>query len=165
LDWRDLDVTPPPKWDAYNYQPSAWRQRPRPAVAPEMLPLRYRNGQPVCAAPMGSAPMRYAEDGQVAWDRMWTDFCDLALAGGPPHRDTVLEPAPPEEVLAAPDNYRRVVAEIERGLHLVTGLPTVRSGYPGWVGLRCGEAAMARRLVCAIEVENVAVRYLRRLPD
>src|SRR2546428_7242872 len=38
------------------------------------LPPRYRNGKVISAAPMGSAPMRYTEDGQVAWDEMWTDF-------------------------------------------------------------------------------------------
>ena len=130
----------------------------RPAVTPDDLPPRYRQGQAVSAAPMGTAPMRYTTDGRVAWDQMWTAFCDLALAGGPPHRDAMLEPAAPEEALAAPDDYARVVAEIERGLLLVTGLPTVRSTSPGWVGLQCTGEAMARWLRQAIEVENVRVR-------
>ena len=64
------------------------------------LPSRYRNGKVVSAAPMGTAAMRYNANGQVAWDEMWTDFCDLAMAGGPPHRDTLLEPVPPDEVKA-----------------------------------------------------------------
>ena len=102
--------------------------------------------------------MRYNANGQVAWDEMWTDFCDLALAGGPPHRDAMLEPAAPEEALAAPDDFARVVAEIERGLLLVTGLPTVRSTSPGWVGLQCTGEEMARWLRRAIEIENVRVR-------
>jgi sirohydrochlorin cobaltochelatase len=107
---------------------------------------------------MGTAPLRYTEDGRVAWDQMWTAFCDLALAGGPPHRDAMLEPAAPEEALAAPGDYARVVAEIERGLLLVTGLPAVRSTSPGWVGLHCTGEEMARWLRQAIEVENVRVR-------
>jgi len=69
------------------------------SAPPEMLPPRYRMGKVVSAAPMGSAPMRYADDGRVAWDQMWTDFCDLALAGGPPHRDSVLGPVDPGEAL------------------------------------------------------------------
>jgi hypothetical protein len=134
------------------------RDEPRPAVTLDDLPPRYRRGQAISAAPMGTAPMRYTADGRVAWDQMWTAFCDLALAGGPPHRDAMLEPAAPEEALAAPDAYARVVAEIERGLLLVTGLPTVRSTSPGWVGLRCTGEEMARWLRRAIEVENVRVR-------
>src|SRR5207249_3055903 len=73
--------------------------------ATSMLPPRSRNGQRVSAAPMGSAPMRYTNNGQVAWDEMWTDFCDLALAGGPPHRDSLLEPVTPDEARADPEAY------------------------------------------------------------
>ncbi len=131
---------------------------PPRTVAPEMLPPRYRTGKAVSAAPMGSAPMRYADDGRVAWDHMWTDFCDLALAGGPPHRDSVLGPVDPGEALASPDDYARVVAEIERGLRLVTGLRIARETSPGWVGLECGDEDMAQWLSCAIEVENVVAR-------
>src|SRR6266699_3447548 len=109
-------------------------------------------------APMGTAPMRYTEEGQVAWDEMWTDFCDLALAGGPPHRDTLLEPVPPDEVKADLENYECVISEIERGWRLVTGLPTVRSEKLGWVGLQCKDEEMALWILRAIVVENVCVR-------
>src|SRR6266568_252808 len=51
-----------------------------PSYSPA-LPPRYRNGKVVSAAPMGTAPMRYTKEGLVAWDEIWTDFCDLALAG------------------------------------------------------------------------------------
>jgi hypothetical protein len=122
------------------------------------FPTRYRNGKVVSAAPMGSAPMRYTEDGHVAWDEMWTGFCDLALAGGPPHRDTLLEPVPPDEVKADLENYERVVCEIERGWRMVTGLPTVRSEKLGWVGLKCEDEEMALWILRAIVVENVCVR-------
>jgi hypothetical protein len=129
-----------------------------PPVPCDVLPPRYQQGTTVSAAPMGSAPLRYTDDGQVAWDQMWTAFCDLALAGGPRHRDTLLEPATPEEVRAAHDVYECVLAEIERGLQLVTGLPTARSARPGWVGLQCDDEAMARWLLRAIAEENVSIR-------
>ena len=129
-----------------------------PSQLAEQLPPRYRNGRAVSAAPMGSAPMRYNEQGQAAWDQMWTDFCDLALAGGPPHRGSLLEPAAPEQVRADPVNYERVVAEIERGLSLVTGLPIVRTESPGWVAVQCNDEQMALWLLRAIIVENVCVR-------
>jgi hypothetical protein len=126
--------------------------------ARDILPPRYRNGKVVSAASMGTAPMRYTAEGQVAWDEMWTDFCDLALAGGPPHRDTLLEPVPPDEVKADMEKYERVVSEIERGWRLVTGLPTVRSEKLGWVGLQCKDEEMALWILRAIVVENVCVR-------
>lgn len=129
-----------------------------PSQLAQQLPLRYQDGRTVSAAPMGSAPMRYNEQGQVAWDQMWTDFCDLALAGGPPHRGSLLEPAVPEQVRADPINYACVVAEIERGLSLVTGLPIVRSESPGWIGVQCHDEQMALWLLRAIIVENVCVR-------
>ncbi len=137
----------------------------------DILPPRYRNGKVVSSAPMGTAPMRYTENGQVAWDEMWIDFCDLALAGGPPHRDNLLEPVSPDEVKADMESYERVVSEIERGWRLVTGLPTVRSEKLGWIGLQCHNEEMALWLLRAIVVENVCVRregtilYLPAGPD
>lgn len=154
IDWRGI-ADPS---DFRLAQPEGFRYDLVPPAALDLLPARYRDGEPVCAVPMGSAPLLYADDGRVAWDGMWTTFCDLALAGGPRHRDTLLDPATPEEVLAAPDAYEHVVAEIERGLRLVTGMPTVRSLQPGWSGLRCDDETMARWLLRAIAVENVSVR-------
>jgi len=137
-EWRDTEPAPIP-------------------LSPDDLPPRYRQGAPVCRRPMGSAPLRYDADGQVAWGEMWQGYCDLAVAGGPQHRETVLRAPTPVEALASPVEYARAVAEIERGLRLVTGLTCVR-GAPGWVGLRCSDEAMARWLVWAITAENVAVR-------
>ena len=58
-----------------------------------------------------------------------------------------------------PDKYQVVVAEIERGIKLVTGLPVVRSTIPGWVGVRCDSEVMALSVpLRAIIVENVMVR-------
>jgi hypothetical protein len=142
-----------------------------PSQLASQLPPRYRDDQVVSAAPMGTAPMRYNDQGQVAWEQMWTHFCDLALAGGPPHRGTLLEPASPEQVRTDPASYTRVVAEIERGLQLVTGLPIVHTEQPGWVGVQCHDEEMALWLLRAIIVENVCVRregkvlYLPAGPD
>ena len=41
---------------------------------------------------------------------------------------------------------------------MVTGLPTVRSVTPGWVGMKCASEAMALWLLRAIVVENISVR-------
>lgn len=129
-----------------------------PSQLAAQLPARYQDGRAVSSAPMGSAPMRYDDQGKVTWDQMWTDFCDLALAGGPPHRGTLLEPASPEQVRADPASYKRVVAEIERGLSLVTGLSILPDASPGWVGVQCHDEEMALWLLRAIIVENVSVR-------
>lgn len=123
------------------------------------LPPRYQDpNRRVSAAPMGAAALVYNLDGSVAWDAMWTGYCELALAGGPPHRGTLLEPVPPEKIAAKPEAYERVVRELERGLTLVTGLRTRRGETPGWIGLECDSEAMALWLLRAIIVENVMAR-------
>ena len=131
---------------------------PHALAAYPLLPPTCSAGNGISAAPMGTAPMRYDEVGQVAWDEMWTTFCDLALAGGPPHRGDLLEPASPEEIRADLEGYERVLDEIERGLSMVTSLPVVRSEKLGWIGLRCDNKEMALWMLRAIVVENVCVR-------
>ncbi len=122
-----------------------------------ILPLRYQNSIP-SAKPMGAADLIYNEDGTVAWDEIWTDFCDLALAGGPPHRGTLLEPVTPAEIEANPDGYANTIKELTRGLSLVTGLAIIQSDVPGWIGVACESEDMAVWLLRAIIVENVMVR-------
>ena len=124
-----------------------------------ILPPRYRdpNAQ-VSAAPMGAAALQYDADGRVAWDEMWGGYCELALAGGAPHRGTLLEPVHEAAIAAAPERYARVLDELERGLGQVTGLPVRRSPVPGWIGLECADDEMALWLLRAIVVENVTVR-------
>jgi hypothetical protein len=156
LDWRA--ITDATAFRTARPEVGIFETPAAPAGALEQLPSRYRQGYVASSASMGSAPMLYKEDGQVAWDQMWTEFCDLALAGGPRHRPTVLEPGTPEQVQAAPTAYAHAVAEIERGLRLVTALPTVKSATPGWVGLQCEDDEKARWLLCAIAIENVSVR-------
>lgn len=102
--------------------------------------------------------MIYDADGQVAWDRIWQSFCNLALAAGPPHRGTLLEAPTRDEALADQAGSNRVTAEIARGLVMITKLPIVADAAPGWVGLVCPDEEMAIWMLRAIVVENVCVR-------
>jgi sirohydrochlorin cobaltochelatase len=123
-----------------------------------ILPPRYQQGQIANPAPMAAAPLKYTADEQVAWDEIWADFCDLALAGGPSHRGTLLEPVAVETIMANPTGYERILAELERGIRMVTGLPVRRSQSPGWIGFECHNEEMALWLLRAIIVENISVR-------
>ncbi len=124
-----------------------------------LLPSEYQGRyEEVSPRSMGSAGLKYDSEGKVAWDEIWTSFCDLALAGGPPHRGSLLEAVTSEEALAEPEQYQAVVAEIERGIRLVTSLPVIASRIPGWIGVRCESEEMAVWLMRAIIVENIMVR-------
>jgi hypothetical protein len=159
VDWRNIPVEIyAPFIGLLRRRDSSAAERAICDALPDFLPPRYRNGKVVSSAPMGAASLCYTDDGQVAWNEIWTDFCDLALAGGPPHRGTLLEPVAPDQAKASLEAYERVVAEIERGFQLVTGLPTVRSESLGWVGLQCDDEEMALWMLRAIVVENVCVR-------
>ena len=132
---------------------------PRSGSSLGILPPRYQHPNvAVSAAPMGAAALQYDDKGDVAWDEMWTGYCELALAGGSPHRGTLLEPVHEQAIAANPERYEWVLREIERGITLVTGLPTVRSVTPGWIGMECVNEEMALWLLRAIVVENVTVR-------
>jgi len=133
-------------------------------AALSILPPRYQGGAPVSAAPMSAAPLVYDAEGRVAWDRIWggddpeSPFCELALAGGPPHRGTLLEPAAPEEARADQAGYTRALMELLRGIHQTTGLKGIISQTPGWIGVQCESEEMALWLLRAIVVENISVR-------
>ncbi len=122
------------------------------------LRVQYQSTLATGAAPMAAAPLQYDADGQVAWDQVWSGFCELAIAGGPPHRGALLEPVPPDAASTDLAGYERVLAEIERGLRLVTGLPVVQSTAPGWIGVECASEEMALWMLRVIVVENVCVR-------
>ncbi|HHY57010.1 MAG TPA: hypothetical protein GYA08_16410 [Chloroflexi bacterium] len=107
-------------------------------------------------APMAGAPIVYNDDGSVAWERMWTTFCELASAGGPPHRGALLQAPTCAEVDSAA--YRQVVDEIIRGIHLVSGLHATPA-TPGWVAVECTSTAQARWLSEQINQENVESRW------
>jgi sirohydrochlorin cobaltochelatase len=124
-----------------------------------LLPPRYQHCYAgVSPDSMGSAGLKYDLDGKVAWDEIWTTFCDLALAGGPPHRGSLLEPPSEADVTAAPSRYRDVVAEIGRAVRMTTCLRVVDGYGPGWIGIRCDSPAEAGWLKLAVNAENVSAR-------
>jgi sirohydrochlorin cobaltochelatase len=124
-----------------------------------LLPPRYQHCYTsVSPNSMGSAGLKYGPDGRVAWDEIWTTFCDLALAGGPPHRGTLLEPVPETEVAAHPGRYRDVVTELGRAIRLTTALRVVNGYAPGWVGVQCWSPEEAAWLQFAVTAENVSAR-------
>ena len=107
---------------------------------------------------MGSAGLKYTPEGMVAWGEIWTSFCDLALAGGPPHRGRLLEPVCPEAVADQPDLHRAVVDELDRAIRLVTDRQLVAGYATGWVGVPCSTGDEASWLQAAIVAENVSAR-------
>ena len=125
------------------------------AILPETYQDRYEEVQPVS---MGTASLKYGDDGRVAWDDIWGSFCDLAMAGGPPHKGRLLEPASPEEIAADPAGYQRVVDELRRGIRLVANLEATPAPIPGWLRVDCLDATCADWLARAIIMENVSVR-------
>ena len=124
-------------------------------LLPEEYQERYDEIQPVS---MGTAGVRYGADGKIAWDQIWGSFCDLAMAGGPPHKGTLLEPALDREIRADAGACEAVVAEICRGIMMVTDLEAEPSPSAGWVRVHCPTRGMAGWLLRAIAMENISVR-------
>ncbi|HEY8599087.1 MAG TPA: nickel insertion protein [Thermomicrobiales bacterium] len=128
------------------------------AVRP-ILPPRYQGNATVNSAPMdGAADLVYDDQGQVVWDDIWGAFCDLAIAGGPPHRGALLEAPQRDEVQANPVAYEHVLDELARGLKQITGWPIVRDAAPGWIGLVCPDEDATVWILRAVLVENVTAR-------
>ncbi len=121
-----------------------------------LLPEQYQNVyEDVMPVSMGSATLKYDANGNVAWNDMWATFCDLAMAGGPPHRGSLLVPEP---IKAG-----NVAAEICRGIRSVTNLAAQPSPEPGWIQVECHSEGMAAWLVRAIVMENVSARHVGRM--
>ncbi len=116
-------------------------------VLPEEYQECYEDVKPVS---MGSAGLKFDAEGRVAWDEMWGSFCDLAMAGGPPHKGTLLVPG-------GADSTGTVVSEIVRGIGMVTGLDVEVSSNPGWIRVSCPMPGMAGWLARSIAMENVSV--------
>jgi sirohydrochlorin cobaltochelatase len=108
------------------------------------------------AKPMAAAPMRFNDDGSVAWDDMWDSFCVLASAGGPAHRAAMLEPDTAGD--ARSSAYQAAVSEIVRGIALVSGLSAAAADQVGWVRVQCTDSAMSAWLAEQITLENVRAR-------
>ncbi len=122
-------------------------------ILPEEYQECYEDLKPVS---MGSAGLKFDASGRVAWDEIWKTFCDLAMAGGPPHRGTLLEPGKLPEIESQPEQYQTVVEEICRGIRMVSGLTVQQSPNPGWVHLSCTDAGMATWMARAITMENIS---------
>jgi sirohydrochlorin cobaltochelatase len=124
-----------------------------------LLPPRYIGCfEDVSPKSMGSAKLRYDSQGKVVWGEIWTTFCHLALAGGPPHRGRLLGPVAVEEIQRSPEQYENVIAELKRALGLCVDLPLLPDAPLGWICLQCDSAATAVWLVRAIVAENVIAR-------
>lgn len=122
-----------------------------------LLPEEYRDSyEDVQPVSMGSAGLKFGRDGRVAWDKIWGSFCDLAMAGGPPHRGTLLEAATRADIDLDRGHYRQVVDELCRGVEMVTGLAAEPSSISGWIHVDCPGTSMAGWLVRAINMENVS---------
>ncbi len=124
-------------------------------LLPEQYQESYGSVQPVS---MGSAGLKFDAEGRVAWDQIWQSFCDLAMAGGPPHKGALLEPGAAPDIAAKPEPYDAVVEEICRGIWMAADLPVQADTRPGWVRVQCHSATMADWLTRAIVMENVAAR-------
>lgn len=122
-------------------------------LLPPAYQATYETLQPVS---MGSAGLVYDAEGGVAWDRIWGSFCDLAMAGGPPHKGTWLGPGDPAAIEALRERHDEVTWEICRGITMVTDLRARVSPVPGWIRVECYNDAMAAWLMRAIVMENVA---------
>ena len=125
------------------------------AILPERYQDCYEEVQPVS---MGSAGLKYGPDGKVAWNEIWGSFCDLAMAGGPPHKGTLLLPATQAEIASHPSEYAEIATEICRGIQLVTTLKATLSQQPGWIEVTCADPTEAGWLTRAIVMENVSAR-------
>jgi len=134
---------------------SAWEAKIN-AILPPQYVGRFEDVSPTS---MGSAALRYDSRGRVAWGEIWTTFCHLALAGGPPHRGRWLGPVTADEANSAPEAYEAVVAELRRAFQLCVGLPVIPRRRPGWIGLQCDDGATAAWLARAIVAENVVAEH------
>ena len=125
-------------------------------VLPEEYQDCYEEVQPVS---MGSAGLKYGSDGKVAWNEMWATFCDLAMAGGPPHKGMLLEPGTQVEIDANSgrlrtgrrrDCARRATGDRPRGPSLrrsrlgARGLSQRRDGWMAAASDRDGERLGSR---------------------
>ena len=109
---------------------------------------------------MGSAALQFASDGSIAWDQIWRGFCDLAIAGGPPHKGRLL--APSAETANDAASLDRAQAELLRGLRLAAGMQAEPSPRAGFVRVHGLSPTFAGWLLRSITLENVAVYQAER---
>lgn len=121
-----------------------------------LLPLAYHSClETISPTSMGSAGLKYDKEGRVAWDEIWTTFCDLAMAGGPPHRGKFLGPPNSADISKDLEKSKAVAFEIQRGIQLTTGMKASIDDQFKWVLLECESETMAAWMHRAIVAENV----------
>jgi sirohydrochlorin cobaltochelatase len=64
----------------------------------------------------------------------------------------------PEEIAATPDQFATAEQALRVALSERTGLTTIESQSPGWIGLQCASDEMAIWLMRAVIVENILAR-------
>jgi len=126
-----------------------------------LLPLAYHSClEAISPTSMGSAGLKYDKEGMVAWDEIWTTFCDLAMAGGPPHRGKFLGLTNPADISKDLEKSKAVAIEIQRGFQLTTGMKASTDDHFNWVLLECESETMAAWMHRAIVAENVFADHL-----
>ena len=108
-------------------------------LLPEQYQESYESVQPVS---MGSAGLKFAADGQVAWDEIWQSFCDLAMAGGPPHKGALLAPGDPRG--RSPRTRTRTTRSPTRSA-AASGWPPIFPRSPTRIQAGCACSATTRR--------------------
>jgi hypothetical protein len=110
------------------------------------------------AAANSNTTFIYRDDGRPDWPAMCRDTSDLALYGGPPHRDPGNPIEAPE---AESDDFgavsNDVVAELRRGIFETTGLFS-EPAPPSQLAVTCSSKRMAAWMSAAIILENVYAR-------
>lgn len=105
---------------------------------------------------MTAAPFMYRPDGRPDWGTMWQAFCELALFGGPAHRDAASALRADGTTTGNVDGST-AIDEIMRGIEETTGL-LAEPAEPGWVSVRCENERMAAWMAATIILEFVEAR-------
>lgn len=102
---------------------------------------------------MSSAPFVYDNDGKVAWNKMWDSYCDLAIEGGPPHRNDRLISKGTSNNFNS-ENYKNAVKEIERAFSLLIPFK-YKTANNGYIEIALGNHNIADWYANIINSENV----------
>lgn len=106
--------------------------------------------------PMSSAPYVYDKDGNIAWDKMWTNFCTLAIEGGPPHRGTKLEFKSDNNPTTS--EYQSAKTEVIRAYKLLVPYPVTFTNS-GDIRLKLTTPNMAKWFATICNTENVSALH------
>ncbi len=109
--------------------------------------------QPSKNVPMASAPFVYDENGNVAWNKMWDSYCNLAIEGGPPHRGDMLNSKGTSNDFNS-ENYKNAVTEIERAFNMIVPYKH-KSLNNGYMQVTLNSEHMAKWFCEIINKENV----------